>query len=38
VLVVWTERDEDVIRIISARWITSREKALLRRHLEQTHD
>jgi len=36
VLVVWTERDEDVIRIISARWTTSREKALLRRHLEQS--
>lgn len=25
VLVVWTERDGDVIRIISARWATARE-------------
>jgi uncharacterized protein len=25
VLVVWTERDVDVIRIISARWATARE-------------
>ncbi len=28
VLVVWTERDEDVIRIISARWATATERAL----------
>lgn len=28
VLVVWTERDEDAIRIISARWATSREQNL----------
>ena len=26
VLVVWTERDDDVIRIISARWATPRER------------
>jgi uncharacterized DUF497 family protein len=26
VLVVWTERDEDAIRIISARWATVRER------------
>ena len=26
VLVVWTERDEDVVRIISARWATPRER------------
>jgi len=25
VMVVWTEREEDVVRIISARWATSRE-------------
>jgi hypothetical protein len=30
VLVVWTERDEDVVRIISARWATRREQGLLR--------
>lgn len=28
VLVIWTEREEDTIRIISARWATSREEAL----------
>lgn len=28
VLVVWTERDEDVIRIISARWATPAERDL----------
>ena len=30
VLVVWTERDEDTIRIISARWATRREQELYR--------
>jgi len=38
VLVVWTERDEDVIRIISARWATSREERLFREYLEQRHE
>ena len=33
VLVVWTERDEDVVRIISARWATPREKDLYQRHI-----
>jgi uncharacterized DUF497 family protein len=28
VLVVWTDRDEEVIRIISARWATEQDKAL----------
>jgi uncharacterized protein len=28
VLVVWTERDDDVYRIISARWANEREQAL----------
>ena len=32
VLVVWTERDEDVVRIISARWATRREQTLYRNH------
>jgi hypothetical protein len=36
VLVVWTERDEETIRIISARWATKREQALYRSHLEET--
>jgi hypothetical protein len=34
VLVVWTERFEDTIRIISARWATPRERELYRRHTE----
>jgi len=38
VLVVWTERDEDVIRIISARWATSREEYLYREYLEHRHE
>ncbi len=33
VLVVWTERDADVVRIISARWATSRERRLFHSHL-----
>ena len=32
VLVIWTERDEDVIRIISARFASRRESALYRVH------
>lgn len=32
VLVVWTERDEDVVRIISARWATRAEQTLFRSH------
>ena len=28
VLVVWTEREEDTVRIISARWANRREQAL----------
>lgn len=35
VLVVWTERNEDVVRIISARWATRRERRLYESHLEQ---
>jgi len=38
VLVVWTERDEDVIRIISARWATSREQQMYRKYTEQRHE
>jgi hypothetical protein len=34
VLVVWTERDEDVVRIVSARWATPGERHLYRAHLE----
>ena len=32
VLVVWTERREDVVRIISARWATRRESELYAQH------
>jgi uncharacterized DUF497 family protein len=35
VLIVWTERHHDVIRIISARWATPREKALFQNYMEQ---
>ena len=34
VLIVWTERDEETIRIISARWATTGEKILYRTYLE----
>ena len=34
VLVVWTERDVDVIRIISARWATARESQKYHDYLE----
>jgi uncharacterized DUF497 family protein len=35
VLVVWTERDEDTIRIISARWATKREQALFHQYMDE---
>ncbi len=35
VLVVWTERELDVVRVISARWAISRERELYRRRMEQ---
>lgn len=35
VLVVWTERAEDVIRIISARFATPRERKLFRRYMKE---
>ena len=34
VVVIWTERTENTIRIISARWATKREKELYREHME----
>lgn len=34
VLVVWTERDEEVVRIISARRATPREKDIYRTYME----
>lgn len=36
VLVVWTEKDEDTIRIISARWATTNERTLYQQYLDQT--
>ena len=36
ILVVWTDRDEEVVRIVSARWATPREKDLYRSYLEGT--
>jgi uncharacterized DUF497 family protein len=36
VLVVWTERDEDTVRIISARWATKREYTLYRAFAEES--
>jgi uncharacterized DUF497 family protein len=35
VLVVWTERDEDVIRIISARWATKGERTKYLEYMER---
>lgn len=35
VLVVWIEPDEDLIRIISARWATKREVVLYQNQVEQ---
>ncbi len=34
VLVVWTEWDDDVVRIISARWATPAERTLFTRYRE----
>lgn len=36
VLVVWTERDEETIRIISARWASEREQALYRAYMSRS--
>lgn len=35
VLIVWTERDEDVIRIISARWATKTETGLYTSYMKE---
>ena len=35
ILVVWTERDEETIRIISARSATKREQRLYRSYIER---
>ena len=35
VVVVYTEREEDIIRIIGARWANKREQSLYRSYMEQ---
>lgn len=35
ILIVWTERDEDTIRIISARWAEEPERMLYRAYLDE---
>ena len=36
ILVVWTERDDETIRIISARWASGREQALYRAYMDRS--
>ena len=36
ILIVWTERDEDTIRIISARWAEDDEQALYHAYMDET--
>jgi uncharacterized DUF497 family protein len=36
ILIVWTERDEETIRLISARWATKSEQDLVMRTLRGT--
>ena len=38
VLIVWTERIEDTIRIISARWASPGEKSLYQKYMSGQHD
>ena len=35
-VVVYTERDEDIIRIIGARWANAREQSLYRSYMDQS--
>ena len=35
ILIVWTERDEETIRIISARWAEEPERTLYRTYLDE---
>jgi uncharacterized DUF497 family protein len=36
ILIVWTDRDDETIRIISARWASTREQALYRAHMDRS--
>jgi len=38
VLVVWTERDEETLRIISARWANEREQALYYSYRKEAYE
>jgi len=35
ILVTWTARDDDTLRIISARWATAREQALYHSYMDE---
>lgn len=35
ILVAWTTRDDDTLRIISARWATEREQALYHSYMDE---
>lgn len=35
VLIAWTEREDETVRIISARWATRRERRLFEIHMER---
>ena len=35
VVIVYTEREEDIIRIIGARWANNREQSMYRSHMDQ---
>jgi uncharacterized DUF497 family protein len=36
VVIVYTEREEDIIRIIGARWANTREQSLYRSYMDQS--
>jgi len=38
VLVVWTEREEEIVRMMSARWATVAERNLYREYVRDHHD
>ena len=38
ILIIWTERHEDTIRIISARWATKNEQRLYESYLRGSND
>jgi uncharacterized DUF497 family protein len=38
ILIIWTERHDEIIRIISARWATKNEQRLYEFYLEERND